>query len=162
MNTIDTPQDMAELMKKCVATTHEYTTICNEKFGLKLPKFKVEFTLRGRTAGKAWLGKNIIQFNPTLLRENPEAFIKRTPGHEVVHFAAYAKYGGRIKAHGHEWKNMMSMVGLDNKRCHSYNTDHVPTQINNHPNKAKTYGVVVQTELGTVRTFGVGKQIEFD
>ena len=149
---------MQQLMRECIQVTYEYIDKANAKFGLYLPKFRVVFALKSGTAGKARLSKGIIEFNPTLLRENPEAFLARTPGHEVIHFAAYIKH--QDNGHGPAWKRMMREMGLPDSVCHSYDTSNVPTKLGKRPGGKN--GVVTATDVGTVRTLAVGKVIEFD
>ena len=158
----NTPEEMGQLMKQCIEVTRYYTQRCNEVFGLSLPEFKITFNLKGRTAGRAFIGKNIIAFNPTLLRDNPEAFLARTPGHEVVHFAAYAKYGHDIKAHGNEWQRMMATMGLSTKRCHNYNMANIPSERRRQQQIAPITPKPYRSMHGTVNSFGIGKITEFD
>lgn len=156
--TVQTPQDMSALMKKCIKVTNHWVDECNKKFELQLPYPKVEFSIKGTTAGRAHLSKNVIAYNPTLLRENCDKFLARTPGHEVVHFAAWHKYKDR--GHGDAWKRMMIMMGLESSRCHTYDTSKVPTKVGKVSNH--TEPKVIQTQFGTTRFFGVGKVTEFD
>lgn len=156
---IETPQDMQDLMKECSQLTHHYIELCNDKFGLRMPQFKVMFGLKASVSGKAMLGRGIINYNPTLLRENPEVFLRQTVGHEVVHFACYAKYGP-VDGHGPEWKSMMVMMGLEPVRCHSYDTTNVPSNVGRVKNK--TQARIIQADIGQIKTFGIGKVIEFD
>lgn len=158
MRLIETPQDMTALMKECIEVTYHFIDQANEMFDLHLPRFPVVFALKTGTAGRAQLAKGIIQYNPTLLRENPEAFLKRTTGHEVIHFAAYAKH--RDAGHGPHWHRMMRQMGLDDTRCHSYDISRVPTRLGSVPNKR--IQPVIKADIGTVRTFGHGKIIDLD
>jgi predicted SprT family Zn-dependent metalloprotease len=160
MRVIETPQDMQVLMRECMQVTDYYVDMCNSKFGLHLPRFQIVFSLKTGTAGKAFIGKNVIAFNPTLLRQNPEAFLKRTPGHEVVHFAAYAYHGPDISGHGSEWKSMMVKLGLDPTPCHNYDTTLVPSRVGKVPNKRTNS--TIKSDTGVITTIGIGKIIEFD
>lgn len=155
---VETPEDMQQLMRECIQITYEYIEQANKKFGLYLPKFRVVFSLKSRTAGKARLNRGIIEFNPTLLRENPQRFLARTPGHEVIHFAAFHKHGDN--GHGPDWKRMMREMGLPDTRCHSFDTSNVPTQVGKRANPRKNDSI--SSDLGVIRTVAVGKIIEFD
>lgn len=159
MRTIDSPEEMQKLMKECIEVTHHYIDVCNSTFGLRLPHYKVLFSLKGTTAGKALIGRGVIQYNPTLLRENPDDFLKRTCGHEVVHHAAYSKHGYDIDAHGSQWKAMMVRLGLPASRCHSYDTSNVPTRVGRIPRHQSPIAVPT---LGQVKAVAIGKVIEFD
>lgn len=158
MRLIETPQAMTALMRECVEVTYRFIDEANEMFGLRLPRFPVVFALKTGTAGRALLARGIIQYNPTLLRENPEAFLKRTTGHEVIHFAAYAKY--KDTGHGSHWHRMMRQMGLDDTRCHSYDTARVPSKLGTVPNNRVQ--PVIRTDVGILKTFGHGKIIDFD
>jgi SprT protein len=155
---VETPEDMQALMKECIQITYDFIDGFNKKFGLYLPKYKVVFSLKTGTAGRARLSQGIIQYNPTLLRENPEAFLKRTTGHEVGHFAAYHKF--HDCGHGKHWHRMMREMGLDDTRCHSYDTSNVPSKVGRVPNKRNN--LPVPSEHGVIKTFGIGKIVEFD
>jgi SprT protein len=160
MRVIETPEQMIALQKECIELTHKIVTRANELFHIDLPLFKVEFALRGTTAGKAFIGRRVIQYNPTLLRENPEAFLGRTVGHEVIHHAAYAKYGNGIRPHGEEWQRMMWKMGFPNSRCHSYDTSNVPSQVGKH--RRPSAGRLVVPNTGIIKPINGGKIIEFD
>lgn len=159
MRLIETPEDMAELMRECIKVTHHWIDVANDTFKLVLPYYKVVFSLKSGTAGRACYDKKTIQFNPTLLRENPEAFLARTPGHEVVHFACFAKYSTSVQPHGEEWKVMMRTLGLSDKRCHNYDTSRVPSKLGKVANKPNSYTI---TGLGVARPVIIGKVIELD
>lgn len=160
MRVIETPQQMQELMKECIDVTRQYVVQCNQLFGLYLPNYRVVFSLKGTTAGRAFIRDNIIAYNPTLLRENPEEFLQQTVGHEVAHFASMTKYGTDIDAHGDEWKKMMVSLGLIPKRCHSYDVANVPTRVGKVRNRPRNE--TIKIDVGVMRTFGVGRVIEFD
>ena len=155
---VETPEDMQQLMRECIQITYEWIDKANAHWHLSMPHYKVTFELKSGTAGKARLGQGIIQFNPTLLRENPQAFLARTPGHEVIHFANHAFHGPDVTAHGPEWKRMMREMGLPDTRCHNYDTSRVPTRVF----KVRHQPKVVMSDTGTIRSVSVGKVIEFD
>ena len=154
---VETPQDMQQLMRDCIAVTYQWIDRCNEEFGLSMPHYKVEFSLKSRVAGKAKLGRDVILFNPTLLRENPQTFLARTTGHEVVHFANWI-INPDSEAHGPQWKAMMRKLGLPDTRCHSYDTSNVPTRVF----RIKRNPKVIIGNAGRVRSMTCGKIIEFD
>lgn len=88
--------------------------------GVRMPMPTVSFDLRGKTAGQAYYTKNHVRLNAVLLTENTTEFIEQTVGHEVAHLATRFKYTGAIQSHGPEWQAMMAVLGLDARRCHSY------------------------------------------
>ena len=84
----------------------------------------LSFDLRGTTAGMAYMGvRNHIQINSVLFKENKEDFFKRTIPHEVSHLVAFAVFGDR--GHGKDWKFVMTRLGCDPSRCHSYDVSNV-------------------------------------
>lgn len=126
---ISTPAEFLELKRECIAQVKFYVDLANNKLGLHMEYPRVEFSLRGTTAGRAWYGKNLIQFSPILLLENPDTFIRQTAGHEVGHLMAHARHRGQqIDPHGREWRNVMWTMGLPATRCHNYDTSNVPTK----------------------------------
>jgi SprT protein len=98
-------------------------------FGRSFNRPLIQYDLRGQVAGKA-IGGRIIKVNTQLLRENKEDYLSQTLPHEVAHIIQRQIYGqerdykGRliVKSHGPEWKNIMRVLGLEVKRCHSYKT----------------------------------------
>ena len=95
---------------------------------------EIVFNLTGRTAGQMcpegyqnlWGVK--FRFHPVLLAENFEDYMVRTVPHEVAHHIDWIMNGGRwVKrgrgsAHGNQWKGIMTRLGYENSRCHSYDT----------------------------------------
>ena len=117
---------------------------------------EIKFTKRGRVAGCVEYNQNTasFNFNMVLLRENPDEFIKQTVPHETAHFIVFSVYGveydrgGRRIIHGKKWKNMMVYLGVDPKRCHSYNVDNCTVR------KLKTFAYVCgcrEHELTSIR-----------
>lgn len=111
---------------ECMEQVRFYVDELRTKAGIIMPMPIIKFDLRGTTAGRAWGGKkHLIQFNPILLDENPEDFIRQTVGHEVAHLGAFVKHGCGIKPHGQEWSHVMWALRLPAKRCHNYDTSTV-------------------------------------
>jgi predicted SprT family Zn-dependent metalloprotease len=156
-----TPEEFDALRRKAVEVVKYYVELANEKLGINLKMPKVTFDIKGTAGGYAHVGaKNWIQLNPTLLFENPEKFLKRTPGHEVAHLATHAKYGfgKEVTPHGHHWQSVM--WALDATRCHSYDTSNVPTRIGKV--KTKVAPTKYRTQLGITQSFAHGKITELD
>lgn len=102
----------------------QLSKIAVEKYGMKyflIPEIK--FTKKGTAAGTAYITKNVINFNPVLLQENPEQFIKQTVTHEFAHILAYRVFDDR--GHGKDWKRVMVQLGAEPKRCHNYDVSSV-------------------------------------
>jgi len=121
---------MTELQKEAIEQTKNWIDLANEKYGTNIPYPTVNFNLKGRVAGKAFLNRNEIRYNAVLLEENGETFLKRTVPHEVAHIIVYKRFmsrsfnlfGQRPKAHGDEWKRIMRDFRVDYSRCHTYDT----------------------------------------
>jgi SprT protein len=94
-------------------------------FGRQFDLPAVEWTLKGRCAGRAFCIENRIKFNPILLQQNVEDFILQTVPHEIAHLINHALHGRFVKPHGREWKKIMTTLGLEPLRCHNYATQPV-------------------------------------
>ena len=150
---IETPAQFVELQKRCIEETLQVIEDAKSKTGIVLPyRPQIRFGLRGMTAGTANGEDKIIQFNPTLLRENPEHFVRFTTRHEVAHLLARHVYSDSIDAHGQEWRKIVLAIGGRNERCHSYSVRNVPTMFGKtrNPHAVRQDGRVKQTEFGRV------------
>lgn len=58
-------------------------------FKRKFTMPEVNYELRGIKAGVAYLQKNEIKFNRTLLQENTDEFIRQVVPHELAHLIVY-------------------------------------------------------------------------
>ncbi len=111
--------DLHQLQERIVELYRQAESFFNKSF----QKPYIRLDLKGETAGQAWIEKRQLRFNPVLLKENREHFIKQTVAHEVAHLLAYDIHGPRIRAHGREWHSIMTHVfQLPADRCHSYDT----------------------------------------
>lgn len=85
----------------------------------------VSYSVRGVKAGVAYLQRNEIRFNPTLLAENGAAFIQQVVPHELAHILVYQQFG-LVQPHGKEWKMMMEQVlGVPAETYHCFDTTNV-------------------------------------
>lgn len=89
----------------------------------------VYYDVRGTCAGKANGIQNWVSFNAILLVENKEQFIERTVTHEVAHIIAYRQFNA--KGHDSTWKAVMSHLGADASRCHTYDTSNAQVKVKN-------------------------------
>ena len=109
---------------QCIATIEK-------KYNVKFKKPAVHYDVRGTTAGKAWYKKWVVGFNAVLLKENVDNFIARTVPHEIAHLAteliyphAHIRVGRQKRSpHGAEWASIMTALGADASRCHSYDVE---------------------------------------
>ncbi|OED40803.1 hypothetical protein ACH42_15650 [Endozoicomonas sp. (ex Bugula neritina AB1)] len=101
----------------------ELYTHAERHFTKRFKQPYIRLDLRGDSAGQALPGKCQLRFNPILLRENRDHFVKQTIAHEVAHLLAHELFGPRVQAHGKEWQAIMiNVFGLPADRCHTYDT----------------------------------------
>lgn len=97
--------------------------------GIALPRPKLRFDVRGKTAGMAYGELNLIRLNPKLLEENPDIFFTEVIPHELCHLLAHRLHG-KVKPHGHEWQTLMrTLFGLSPRTTHSLDTRSVCNSI---------------------------------
>jgi len=99
---------------------------------LDLPRVPISFNLRGQTAGmvRYYKGAKIkdLRLNLDILNnpKHTDDFIAQTVPHEWAHVVQRLQHGHRdsrgqrIQPHGIEWKKIMRDLGVEVKRCHSY------------------------------------------
>ena len=94
-------------------------------FKRKFTMPEVNYELRGIKAGVAYLQKNEIKFNRTLLLENADEFIRQVVPHELAHLVVYQMFG-RVKPHGKEWQLVMNEIfNLPAYTCHQFDIKNV-------------------------------------
>jgi predicted SprT family Zn-dependent metalloprotease len=151
---VNSPDDLIKVQKLCIDKVAQGIELVNKKFGLHLPMPQIRFSATGGVAGRAWIGRNLIEFNTKIIRLNPDAFLLRTPYHEVAHLAAHERHGHEIQSHGNEWRNMAWAMGIDATPCHNYVTD------DRDPRRRRTVKETY-TEGGLiVKPVSIGKVIE--
>jgi SprT protein len=155
---IETPQQFDEVRRECIARVKFYVDLAHKKIGVQIPYPRVEFSLKGTTAGTANYAKNLIRFSPTLLRENVEEFLHSTTGHEVAHLIAMHQEPA-CEPHGMIWGAVMHAFSLPATRCHRYDVKNVPSKVGKRSLGRPT---VIVTAGAVVRPMGYGKVIEFD
>ena len=84
----------------------------------------VSFDLKGRAAGMYRVqGRNrLIRYNPYIFAKYFDDNLATTVPHEVAHIVVHHKHSYRCKPHGYEWKRVMRDFGVEESRCHSYDT----------------------------------------
>ncbi|MGQ0285796.1 SprT family zinc-dependent metalloprotease [Pasteurellaceae bacterium 22721_9_1] len=99
--------------------------IAEQHFKRRFPSPAVTYELKGVKAGVAYLQKNLIKFNRTLLLENPTEFIQQVVPHELAHLLVYQQFG-RVKPHGKEWQFVMEhLFNLPADTCHQFDVTNV-------------------------------------
>ncbi|WP_110667806.1 SprT-like domain-containing protein [Salinicola halophilus] len=79
-----------------------------------LPRPRVWFDLKGRSAGQAHYGRGGLRFNAVLLTDNRHVFFDEIVPHEMAHWLVFhLENGARARPHGREWKGVMrGLYGL--------------------------------------------------
>lgn len=114
---------MNELLFYANETVREYILKAERIYGRRFLLPRIEFGIRGETAGRAFYKSWRIELNTQLFQENQNVFITRTIPHEVAHLISYALYGNEGMGHKTRWKSVMRALGVqDATRCHKYAT----------------------------------------
>lgn len=92
-------QLVIQKVEQCIEHASSYLGM-----NFKLPQ--IRFNQRGKIAGCARLQINELRFNPVLLNDNVDAFLKEVVPHEVCHLLAYSLFG-KVRPHGKEWQGLM-------------------------------------------------------
>ncbi len=89
-----------------------------------LPRPRVWFDLRGKSAGQAHYGRGGLRFNPVLYRENRHAYLVEVVPHEMAHWLVHhLSDGHRARPHGREWRTVMQrLFGLEPRVTHAFDT----------------------------------------
>ncbi len=98
-------------------------------FGKPMPRVEIRFDLGGRAAGQARFRNGrppLIRYNSDLLARNGERFLAQTVPHEAAHVVVFALHPWGTRPHGPEWRAVMALFGAEARRCHEYDTDHLP------------------------------------
>lgn len=93
------------------------------KHSFSLPQ--INYELKGIKAGVAYLQRNVISFNRTLMLENSEDFIRQVSLHELAHIIVYQEFG-HVQPHGKEWRFVMKEIfHLPADTCHQFDLSSV-------------------------------------
>jgi SprT protein len=147
------------LRHKAILKIHDAIEHCKRRYGFEMPYPDIKFDLKGRTAGIASSAKNSIRLNMSMLSQNGEKFLERTPVHEAAHLIVRKLHGCRktakgrrvVKPHGPEWEAVMRELGLEPSRCHTYATNACGVR---KRSKGKKYSYKCQCrsfDLGAIR-----------
>lgn len=126
MHNKQTPEQIMRLATEAVRATEQRA---RDFYAICLPDAVIDFSLRGRCAGQARVGRGgatLLRLNLTLLTENLADFLEQTIPHEVAHLVVNwqaRQKNKRPRPHGPEWQRVMqNCYGLLPARCHSYRT----------------------------------------
>lgn len=111
--------------QEILQSVEKYIKIANEKFNCNLSVPPVEFTTRGKCAGRAYrVGK--LQFNSVIAQNATQAGqdFNNTVSHEVAHLVQFKLYP-YSKPHGTEFKKIHKMLGGTGETCHRYSVQGV-------------------------------------
>lgn len=102
-----------------------YYQLCESHHLGTVADLRIDFTLRGKNGGMAYLQRNEVNFNFILASENFDEYINQVVPHEVCHIVAFLIYGYREHGHGIYWKALMRECGCKPDRCHNMNIANV-------------------------------------
>jgi SprT protein len=84
---------------------------------LKIPA--IRYSLKGKTAGRAWPLKWEISLNPRMAALNGDRFVFETVAHEIAHLIAHI-INPKDRPHGSTWESVMLTFGQTPARLHSF------------------------------------------
>jgi len=158
----------AELQRLCEDRIGELHDYAEKHWSITMEPPDLRYSLKGNRAGTANSGRNIIEINYVLLKENVEHFVKQTVGHEFAHILTGKLYSlRRIEkptAHGRDWKRIMRHLGLRPNRCHSYDTANAGGKKQRQwkyycgcPNPSQTISTTIHNRIKKGRTYRCNK-----
>lgn len=110
-----------ELRRRVLETTGELLARARARWPhAAIPTPRIEFRLRGRTAGEACPTTCTTNYNAEMLERHGEEFIREIVPHEVAHVVAAALHPGRIRPHGAEWREVMAFFGAAPRVSHRF------------------------------------------
>ena len=120
-------ENAKQLRTKAIEAVKKYTALGNNLLGTSMVSPIVTFKLKGTCGGMYSSKRHEVKVNMVLLAENEAHYLATTIPHEVAHSLQrhiYGSYhlGRRVMPHGRQWKSIMVKLGLNPKRCHTYDT----------------------------------------
>lgn len=110
---------------RVLARLEEVQQKVKKLWGKDVPIPTVTYDLKGLVAGLAYAHQNKIRLHPIFLCENESDYIYDTVAHEYAHIIVHhthtvPKGKKKIMAHGAEWQDVMSKIGLGPKAGKSW------------------------------------------
>jgi len=115
--------------KQVIDKTHYYIDLANKQLQLKLQDIEISFDLKGRVSGMFVVRYNkiSIRYNEIIFSEYFDDSLNNTVAHEVAHYVVHSLHGIRkVKPHGVEWKQVMSLFGVKPEVTSRYDISALP------------------------------------
>jgi SprT protein len=122
----------AEQKSRILDATGSYINQAGRAFSRVFPEIPVLFDLQGTRAGmyKVRRQHRVIRYNPWLFAGYYAENLAVTVPHEVAHYIADMMYGLKsIRAHGREWRSIMSLFQADDSVTADFDLTGIPCRI---------------------------------
>jgi len=114
-----------------IQQTRHYIRLASEQLQLDLAEIPVKFDLRGRASGMFVVNHQgcHIRYNEAIFSAYFDDAVVNTVAHEVAHYVVYSRWGARrVKPHGREWQQVMSLFQLKAEVTSQYDLSQLPVR----------------------------------